>query len=258
MIEDDLRAAMQIACACIVTEPAPVMQHLVDGRIGEGIHIGKARDEALIIRNDRRDLRLLQHDLRHPHAIRREVSLPRQVLAAVLVPPSEQVPAERRGIGSRGGGCRGGFFFRAHPLNSPFRRSCKCCSSFFCCSCSCSVPFCFCRSIRCCNFSSSFFFSASTRALAFCLSASSSATVKVGAVNVPCTLIGATTSLKSPSCFASWPVGMASRRRSICSFTRLMPPRPLTLSCAELSSRSSVLTAPSVTVAVAANLENTV
>src|SRR3569833_2669459 len=97
MIADERRAAVQMARAGVVAESAPVMQQLVDRRIRQCRYVGKARHEALVIGNDSGDLRLLQHDLRRPHSIRRGLALPRQILAAVAVPPGQQIGGETQG-----------------------------------------------------------------------------------------------------------------------------------------------------------------
>ncbi len=82
--------AMQIARARVVAEAGPEVQHVVDRRIGQRRDAGEALHEAQVIRHDRRDLRLLKHDLRHPHAIRRAVVLPGKIVPAV-----PRVPIDR-------------------------------------------------------------------------------------------------------------------------------------------------------------------
>ena len=88
--DDELRGAMQIARTRVVAEAGPQVQHFIDGRGSERAHVGKALHEALVVAEHGRDLRLLQHDLRHPHAIRRRVLLPRQMLAAGAIEPGEE------------------------------------------------------------------------------------------------------------------------------------------------------------------------
>ena len=80
-IAHTLRGAVQVAGAGVIAEAGPEVQHFVDGRVGQRHDVRKARNETLEVRDHRRDLRLLQHDLRHPHAVRRTVALPRQVVA---------------------------------------------------------------------------------------------------------------------------------------------------------------------------------
>src|SRR3984957_19554811 len=82
------------------------MQHLIERRRRERAHIRKSRHEALVVRNHGRDLRLLQHDLRHPHPIGRGVLLPGQVMPALNLEPGEQTLGELLG-------------FEAHLLNNP-------------------------------------------------------------------------------------------------------------------------------------------
>ena len=93
-----LRAGVQIARAGVIAEPGPGLQHVVERRRGERLHIRPARQEFRVIRPDRLHGGLLQHDLRQPDVIgigplaRR--GAPRQ-MAAMPVVPGEQ----RRGIG---------------------------------------------------------------------------------------------------------------------------------------------------------------
>ena len=70
--DDHLRGALQVARARVVAEPGPQVQHLVDRRCGErSRRPGNAPMNASKYGIDRRDLRLLQHDLGDPHAVRR-------------------------------------------------------------------------------------------------------------------------------------------------------------------------------------------
>ena len=76
------------------------MQDGVDRRRGERCDIRKALDETLIVRNDGRHLRLLQHDLGDPDAVRRALLLPGKIVpAAPCVPFNESVGKARvRGL----------------------------------------------------------------------------------------------------------------------------------------------------------------
>ena len=112
------RGAMQVARAGVIAEAGPVVQHVVEGRLGECAHLGEARHETLVIGDDRRYLGLLQHDLGDPHAIGSNVPLPGQILASVAVEPREQCRAYSIGVtgGVRRGPRRGGAFH----MNGPF------------------------------------------------------------------------------------------------------------------------------------------
>ena len=77
-VDQRLRAGVQMPRPRVVPEPGPQMQHLIERRRCEGVERGKARHEALEIRNHGRDLGLLQHHLGHPHPVGRRVFLPRQ------------------------------------------------------------------------------------------------------------------------------------------------------------------------------------
>ena len=97
--DDGPRAGVQVAGAGVIAEPLPGMQHLVERGRGQRANIGKARHELVKIGADRRDRRLLQHDLAEPDAVGvgrlAGRGAPGQV-AAVAVVPGEQ----RRGIGA--------------------------------------------------------------------------------------------------------------------------------------------------------------
>src|SRR6266481_5575415 len=100
VIADARGRAMQVAGPRVIAEPRPQMQHLIDRCIGERAHVGEAAHETLKVGNDGCDLRLLQHDLGHPHAIRRAVLLPGKVVAPVAGVPLK----ERGGYGFGGDG----------------------------------------------------------------------------------------------------------------------------------------------------------
>src|SRR5271170_2178191 len=72
------------------------MQNLIERRRRQGLDIGKARHETLVVGNDGPDLCLLQHDFRYPHAIRAGVRLPRQIVTSMRRKPGEQAFAELR------------------------------------------------------------------------------------------------------------------------------------------------------------------
>ena len=74
------RAGLQVARPRVIAQARPQMQHLVLRRRGERLEVGKARHEALEIRDHGGHLGLLQHHLGHPHPIRGGVALPRQLL----------------------------------------------------------------------------------------------------------------------------------------------------------------------------------
>ena len=95
--------AVQVARARVVAEAGPQMQHVVDRRVGQRAYVGEALHEALVVRNDGRDLRLLQHDLRDPDAVGRAVVLPGKIVAALARVPVQQ----RRGNVRAPAGCSG-------------------------------------------------------------------------------------------------------------------------------------------------------
>src|SRR5258708_37279416 len=73
-----------------IAQAAPQGQHVVELRACERSHIGKTREKPPVIRNDRRDLGLLQHHFREPDAIRIARALPRQVMTPVPDLPADQ------------------------------------------------------------------------------------------------------------------------------------------------------------------------
>ena len=93
--DDHLRRRVQMMRAPVVAEAAPQLEHAVDRRGGERADVGKRGQKALVVRNDRRHLRLLQHDLREPDPIRIARALPREVVPAVRALPGGQTGRER-------------------------------------------------------------------------------------------------------------------------------------------------------------------
>ena len=93
-----LRAGVQVSRAGVIAEPGPGLEHVVERRRRQRLHIRPARQEFRVIRPDRLHGGLLQHDLRQPHVVRvgplARRGTPRQ-MAAMPVVPGEQ----RRGIG---------------------------------------------------------------------------------------------------------------------------------------------------------------
>src|ERR1044071_1790707 len=85
---------MQVARPRVVAQAAPQREHVVEVRPGEGFHIRETREEALVVRNDRRDLGLLQHHFRQPDAIRIARPLPRQVMTPVPGLPAYEPAGE--------------------------------------------------------------------------------------------------------------------------------------------------------------------
>ena len=92
------RGAMQIARPRVVTEPGPQSEHVVERSVRKVRKRRKPRHEPLVVPDDDADLRLLEHDLRHPHAVGRRLALPRQVLPAVTRGPADQTFGHRHEI----------------------------------------------------------------------------------------------------------------------------------------------------------------
>ena len=83
-------AAVQVAGATVVPQPAPHGHHLVLGCRGEGMHIGKPVEEARVVAQDGAHLGLLQHDFGQPHAVGITGALPGQAMPPVASLPLHQ------------------------------------------------------------------------------------------------------------------------------------------------------------------------
>jgi hypothetical protein len=86
---------VQVMRAPVIAEAAPVREHGVDRGAGQCGDIGERIDKAQVVRRHRRDLRLLQHDLGEPDAIRIARVLPRQIVTAVRALPGDDASSER-------------------------------------------------------------------------------------------------------------------------------------------------------------------
>ena len=75
---DRLGGLVEVARAGVVAEAFPVLQHGFLGGGGKGCHIGKAPHPPREIGQDGGDGRLLEHEFRNKHAVRRGVVAPRQ------------------------------------------------------------------------------------------------------------------------------------------------------------------------------------
>jgi len=95
LVAHALCGPVQVTRAGVVPEPRPQVQHLIEPGVGERADVREARHEALVVRDDGRDLRLLQHDLRDPHPVGAALELPGQVVAPGLGMPVEQRGCER-------------------------------------------------------------------------------------------------------------------------------------------------------------------
>jgi hypothetical protein len=80
------RRRLQASSARVVAEPLPGGEHGVLGRSGERLERREALHPALVVRDRRRDLRLLQHDLAHPDRVRVPGSAKGEVTAVFPVP----------------------------------------------------------------------------------------------------------------------------------------------------------------------------
>src|SRR5262249_53595974 len=88
------RRAMREMCAAVVAEAAPQFEHALDWRCRKARHVRKRGEEALVIWDHGRDLRLLQHDLGEPDAVRIARTLPGKIAPAEALLPSDQALRE--------------------------------------------------------------------------------------------------------------------------------------------------------------------
>ena len=95
LVDDRVCRAMREMRAPIVAKPAPELEHALDRCRGKARDIGKSGKEAQVVRNHRRNLRLLQHDLGKPDAVRIARMLPRQAAPSVLLLPRDEARCER-------------------------------------------------------------------------------------------------------------------------------------------------------------------
>ena len=89
-----LRGGMQVACAGVIAKAGPQREHVVQRCRGKRRDVRQGRHEAFEVGHDDADLRLLQHDFRQPHAVRRARMLPGQVVAAIAIEPVQQPRSE--------------------------------------------------------------------------------------------------------------------------------------------------------------------
>ena len=93
--DNQARSPMQISSARVITEAAPLRQHIIEGCRSKASDIGEALQKAQVVGNNRTHLRLLQHDFRQPYRIRVARVLPRQMVAAMIFLPVDQLCGKR-------------------------------------------------------------------------------------------------------------------------------------------------------------------
>ena len=89
------RSAVQIAHPGIVAQPLPELHIHALVRRSKRRNIRQRLHPAVKIAAHSLDARLLQHDLAHPHAVRRGPAAPRQIAVALII-PCEQRGSKRR------------------------------------------------------------------------------------------------------------------------------------------------------------------
>jgi hypothetical protein len=96
-LDDRAGRGMKVMCAPVIAESAPVREHARERCGRQHADRRKRHDDTQVIRQHRRDLRLLQHHLGQPDAISVARALPRQVVAAVRALPGDDARRERLG-----------------------------------------------------------------------------------------------------------------------------------------------------------------
>ena len=85
-IQDELCRRVEISCSSIVTEPLPAVENIVFGSARERLEVRKPAQPFAIIRENRRHLGLLKHELGHENAIRIASMAPGKITTVLLVP----------------------------------------------------------------------------------------------------------------------------------------------------------------------------
>ena len=93
--DDLLSRLLKIARARVVAETGPETKHFFFRGFGEGLNVGKAREELFIVRNHGNDSSLLEHDFGKPDAVRIFRAAPGKI-APELGEPGQKVFAEAR------------------------------------------------------------------------------------------------------------------------------------------------------------------
>ena len=94
-----LRTFVEIPRPGVITQPGPVLDYRIDRRSGQRRDTRKTVEKAPVIRDHRGNLRLLQHDLGKPDAVRVARVLPGQVVAAGHLLPGDQLFGKVQGGG---------------------------------------------------------------------------------------------------------------------------------------------------------------
>ena len=90
MLRDDLlRRRMQIPRSAVIPQPGPEFQHFLLRCGCERIYRRETFQKAIVVGHHRGDARLLQHDFRHPDAIRIAAAAPGKI-ALVRAKPSQE------------------------------------------------------------------------------------------------------------------------------------------------------------------------
>src|SRR5262249_58515998 len=98
LLDGHLCTPMQVARASVVAEAAPEGEHVLDRRRRERRYRGKSLQEALVVAEHGRHLRLLQHDFREPDTIGVTGLLPGQPAAAMAALPRDDARGEGQGV----------------------------------------------------------------------------------------------------------------------------------------------------------------
>ena len=85
-IQDELCRRVEISCSGVITEPLPAVENIIFGCARECLEVRKPAQPFSIIRENRRHLGLLKHELGDENAVWIASMAPRKVTTVTLVP----------------------------------------------------------------------------------------------------------------------------------------------------------------------------
>ena len=100
LADNDLRGPVKVSGASVIAQALPHLENGLKPRPGEGARVGEALQEALVVRKDGFDARLVEHDLGDPDPVGIPRPPPGQV-ALLAVVPAEDFPPDAEGFPHR-------------------------------------------------------------------------------------------------------------------------------------------------------------
>ena len=99
-LHDGLCGRAEIASSRVIAKALPGVQNLVLRSGGQGREIGEPLHPPTVVRDDRSDLRLLEHELGHQDGVRIFGATPGEIAPLFSIPDKEQA-TERCGVDDR-------------------------------------------------------------------------------------------------------------------------------------------------------------